>query len=86
MKKIHSIQNLVFINGQMRITVDGKEHILALNKVSRRLSKASQEEKEKYELSPAGYGIHWPLIDEDLSVDSLLGIKHKPPYKKLSNK
>ena len=23
-------------------------------------------------------GIHWPLIDEDLSIDGLLGVEHKP--------
>jgi hypothetical protein len=31
-----------------------------------------------YEVSPSGYGIHWPLVDEDLSIDGLLGIKHRP--------
>jgi hypothetical protein len=25
-------------------------------------------------MSPAGYGIHWPMIDEDISIDGLLGI------------
>jgi len=29
-----------------------------------------------YEFSPSGYGIHWPLIDEDISMDGLLGIAH----------
>ena len=24
------------------------------------------------ELSPAGYGIHWPLVDEDLAVGPLI--------------
>jgi hypothetical protein len=24
------------------------------------------------ELSPGGYGIHWPLLDEDLSISGLL--------------
>jgi len=38
-------------------------------------------EEKKYaiqEISPSGYGIHWPLLDEDLSVDGLLGIIHAP--------
>jgi len=26
-----------------------------------------------------GYGIHWPDIDEDLSIDGLIGIKHSFP-------
>ncbi|MBN2442246.1 MAG: DUF2442 domain-containing protein [Spirochaetales bacterium] len=29
-------------------------------------------------MSPSGYGIHWPGQDEDLSIDSLLGIHHHP--------
>jgi hypothetical protein len=54
-----------------------------MSEISDRLSKATKIEREKYEVSPSGYGIHWPLIDEDLSIDGLLGIKHIPPtYKK----
>lgn len=37
-----------------------------------RLSKATREQLENYEISPAGIGIHWPEIDEDLSVAGLL--------------
>ena len=27
----------------------------------------------KFEISTFGYGIHWPLLDEDMSIDGLLG-------------
>ena len=37
-----------------------------------RLSKATREQLENYEISPAGIGIHWPDIDEDLSVAGLM--------------
>ena len=40
---------------------------------------SSVEQRNNYEVSPAGYGIHWPMIDEDLSIDGLLGIKHPVP-------
>jgi hypothetical protein len=36
------------------------------------LSKASQSQREKWELLGDGEGIHWPEIDEDLSVSGLL--------------
>ena len=36
------------------------------------LAKASPAQRREAELSPGGYGIHWPLIDEDLSVGGLL--------------
>jgi hypothetical protein len=30
------------------------------------------------EVSPSGYGIHWPLLDGDISIDGLFGIAHVP--------
>jgi hypothetical protein len=41
-------------------------------KCSARLADASPEERNRAELSPSGYGIHWLLIDEDLAVGPLL--------------
>jgi len=41
-------------------------------KCSERLARASLLERSRAELSPSGYGIHWPLIDEDLAVGPLL--------------
>jgi Protein of unknown function (DUF2442) len=41
-------------------------------KCSERLARASVVERSRAELSPSGYGIHWPLIDEDLAVGALL--------------
>ncbi len=41
-----------------------------------RLSKASKEQLENWELLGAGEGIHWPDIDEDLSVTGLLMGNH----------
>ncbi len=37
-----------------------------------RLAAAEPEARKVWEPSAAGFGIHWPLIDEDLSVDGLL--------------
>jgi hypothetical protein len=37
-----------------------------------RLKAASHEDRAVWELCAAGYGIRWPNIDEDLSVDGLL--------------
>jgi hypothetical protein len=39
---------------------------------SERLARASLTERSRATLSPSGYGIHWPLIDEDLAVGPLL--------------
>ncbi len=37
-----------------------------------RLERATPEQRKHWELSAAGYGIHWPDIDEDLSVEGML--------------
>ena len=37
-----------------------------------RLLAATQQQRADWELAGGGYGIHWPLIDEDLSVEGLL--------------
>jgi hypothetical protein len=84
MKKYHKIEKIAFTKDSMSLKVDGKEYKFRLADISERLAKASQEKRENYEISPAGYGIHWPLIDEDLSIDGLIGVKHKGPSKKES--
>jgi len=77
MKKYHNIENVAFQKEKLILKVDGKKYSFPLTDVSRRLSQASHAERDKYEISPSGYGIHWPLIDEDLSIDGLIGIEHK---------
>ena len=37
-----------------------------------RLLKATPSQRANWQLAGAGYGIHWPEIDEDLSVKGLL--------------
>ena len=86
MKAFHKIQSINFSGSQMIMKVDGKEIVVNLTKISKRLLKASNKERETYKVSPSGYGIHWPLIDEDLSVDALLGIKHSLSSKELVSK
>lgn len=39
---------------------------------SPKLAQANVLERSRAELSPSGYGIHWPLLDEDLSVAALI--------------
>jgi hypothetical protein len=37
-----------------------------------RLMNATSKQLQRWEISGAGYGIHWPDIDEDLSTEGLL--------------
>ena len=37
-----------------------------------RLANATARERQRWELIGPGVGIHWPAVDEDISVDALL--------------
>ena len=78
MKKYHKIEKIVFKNNELIARIDSKEYTFHLSDISPKLANASQLERNNYQISPSGYGIHWPLIDEDLSIDGLLGIQHIP--------
>jgi hypothetical protein len=77
MKLYHDIKNVRFDEEKLYININGKEYSFLLESISEKLSKSSKEELEQYTISPSGYGIHWDIIDEDLSIDGLLGIKHQ---------
>ena len=82
MKEYHDIRDLRFEDGSLIITIDGEPKEFQLEEVSPALDKASEEARKNFEISPSGYGIHWPLLDEDISIDGLLGIAHAPQWKK----
>jgi hypothetical protein len=72
MLTVHLVEGIAFTRSRMLMTVDGERYSVAFADVSDRLARASVVEREKCEVSPSGYGIHWPLVDEDLTVDGLL--------------
>ena len=37
-----------------------------------RLLDASPEQRSRWEIAGAGYGLHWPELDEELSTEGLL--------------
>jgi hypothetical protein len=80
--KYHEIGKVHFEGEKLFLMIDGEEHVFTLSQISEKLAHATEIEREKYQVSPSGYGIHWPLIDEDLSIDGLLGISHSPTQKK----
>ena len=79
MHKAHDVQTVTFSGPTMILQVDGKRYEVDITRQSERLAKATQQQRENFEVSPAGYGIHWPDVDEDLSIDGLIGVKHAYP-------
>ena len=78
MGRHHKIEKVTIEKGSLSLSVDGSSLQINLEDVSGVLASAKKEEQQEFEVSPSGYGIHWPLIDEDISIDGLLGIEHKP--------
>ena len=56
------------------VLADGREISVPLAWFPRLLN-AKEEQRRQWRLIGGGIGIHWPLIDEDISVESLLAIK-----------
>ena len=48
---------------------------------SPKLASAGPLERSRAQLSPSGYGIHWPLLDEDLAIGPLVA-SIKPPARR----
>lgn len=84
MKKYHEVHQITFSDDKLLLHVNDQHVEFPLADVSPALLKASEEERNHFIISPSGYGIHWPLIDEDLSIDGLLGIVHSPEKHELS--
>lgn len=64
-----------FTENQLHVALDDGREISVPLEFYPRLNRASKEQRDKYEIIGLGTGIHWPEIDEDLSVEGIvLGI------------
>ena len=76
MRKAYQINEIKFQNDCLYLTIDSQIFSFQLSEISSKLAVATEQEKNTFKVSPAGYGIHWPLIDEDLSITGLLDLYH----------
>jgi chromosome condensin MukBEF ATPase and DNA-binding subunit MukB len=70
--KTLQVKEVNFKGDEMYLLTDEKKYVFDLNIISKKLLNASDIERMLYKISPSGYGIHWPLIDEDLSIQALI--------------
>ena len=77
MDKAHEVRNVAISGTRLRLTVDGKEYEIDVRDQSAKLANATPEQRARFVLSPAGYGIRWPELDEDLSIYGLIGVRHQ---------
>ncbi|GEM_PF-218584 len=74
--RMHNVQKIDFEGARMVLTVDGQVYGVDLASVSSRLASANDAARRTYSISPSGYGVHWPDIDEDLTIDGLIASAH----------
>lgn len=72
MTKIHIIRNVSVEGKTLRLEVDGTYWSFDLPRHSKRLAAATPEQCARLDVTPSGYGIHWPDVDEDLSIDGMI--------------
>ena len=75
MQTTHKIDSIKFDQDFIYLNIDGNEIKVALDSLSLKLKSADEYQRMFYKISPSGYGIHWPLIDEDLSIEGILKLQ-----------
>jgi hypothetical protein len=71
MEKLNNIESIKFTTDTLLIEIDHIVHQLDLKVISKKLLSSSDAERNNYTISPVNYGIHWPMIDEDISLNFL---------------
>ena len=73
MEKVYDVKNLKVTTESICFELAGKSISVSLSKSgSTVLHNAAPEYLQNFELDNYGIGIHWPLLDEDLSIEGLL--------------
>lgn len=67
-------QSVQFVPDGLTVELkDGRTLIVPLEWFPR-LRDASEADRQHFELYGDGYAIHWPALDEDISIPGLLGL------------
>ena len=76
------VTNVGFTEDSLRVSLrDGRVISVPLVWYPR-LLKATSAQRRNWAIIGAGYGIHWPDIDEDLSTEGMLRGAPSPEFKK----
>lgn len=72
MAKIHDVKDVHVVGKTLTARIDGTVYTFDLPRHSRRLANATPEQCANLQVSPSDFGIHWPDVDEDLSIDGMI--------------
>jgi hypothetical protein len=70
--KTYKISKIYFDQENLVLVLNDQQYFFKISEISSKLAKADEKERNNFTISPSGYGIHWPDIDEDLSINGLL--------------
>lgn len=73
----YKISNIFFEQDNLVLVLNDQKYFFNINEISEKLAKADDLERNNFHISPSEYGIHWPNIDEDLSINGLLSYLKK---------
>jgi hypothetical protein len=73
----YKISKIYFDQENLVLILNDQQYFFKINEISDKLAKANEKERNNFKISPSGYGIHWPSIDEDLSINGLLSKMNK---------
>ncbi len=68
----YKISNIYFEQENLVLVLNDQQYFFKINEISKKLAIADEKERNNFKISPSGYGIHWPNLDEDLSINGLL--------------
>jgi hypothetical protein len=72
MAKVHIVRSIHTDDTYLYLSVDGQAYRVRWADCSARLERATPSQRRRLDVSPSGYGIHWPEVDEDLAISPLL--------------
>lgn len=75
--KFHDVEIMRTDRHALYLQVDGKHFQIPWGACSADLAEVSAVERDIIEVAPSGYGLHWPLLDEDLAIGPLLAHAHE---------
>lgn len=71
-RRFHEVKLVAIDSVFLHLSVDDQDYRIRWTACSKKLANATAEQRRFIDIAPSGYGIHWPLVDEDLAIDPLL--------------
>lgn len=81
MSTMRNITDVSFAKDMLTVSLANGEVIATPLEWYPRLLNATQKQRENWKIIGAGHGIHWPEVDEDLSVEGMLAGRPSVEYR-----